>query len=257
MEADLVKKLYLLKWYEQEGICELVNNKPINRSQYNNSDLIKNNNTIVNYASKPSNKKINSNIRKLISSVTNIEELECIIKDYDLCHLRAISNKTCFKEGSNIAKILLVSDYPKADDDLSGRIFSGLVSDLLIKMLLSINVSINDVYMTNVVYWRTPGDRNPSDEEIITCKPFLDRQIEIVKPKIIITLGEIATNTLLNKNNTIMELRGTWQSYDNKKIECPVMPMLHPSYLLRQPAQKKLAWHDLLLIKDRIHELNL
>ncbi|MBT4204270.1 uracil-DNA glycosylase [Hyphomicrobiales bacterium] len=259
MEIDLIKQLYLLKWYEQEGIYELVKNQPINRTQNNDNDIIKNNDTIIDYAAKYNEKKINSNsnIEKLIANVANIEELESIIKDYDLCHLKAISNKTCFKEGNTSAKIILVSDYPKADDDLSGRIFSGLVSDLLVKMLISINLSINDVYMTNIIYWRTPGDRNPSDEEIILCKPFLERQIEILKPKIIITLGEIATNVLLNKNNTIMQSRGTWHSFNNRKIEYPVMPMLHPSYLLRQPAQKKLAWHDLLLIKDKIDELNL
>ena len=110
--------------------------------------------------------------------------------------------------------------------------------------------------MTNIVYWRTPGDRTPSNEEIISCKPFLERQIEIIKPKIIITLGEIATNTLLNKDGSIMELRGNWHNFNNKKIECSVMPILHPSYLLKQPAQKKLAWHDLLLIKDKITALN-
>ena len=129
---------------------------------------------------------------------------------------------------------------------------------LLDKMMLAIGLSREtNAYISNIIPWRPPGNRNPSSVEIALCMPFIQRHIELVAPKIIITLGSTAFTSLVNTGETISKARGCWHSYQTPNLAAPVlvMPVFHPAFLLRTPAQKKAAWRDFLNISQKLEEL--
>ena len=151
---------------------------------------------------------------------------------------------------------MLIGEAPGAEEDRQGRPFCGASGQLLDKMLSSINLDRNTVYITNVLPWRPPGNRTPTEHEINLMKPFLMRHIEIVSPKIIVVVGGSSAKAVLNIEGGILRHRGLWKDLeldDGNKI--PTIPTLHPAYLMRAPNQKKLAWEDLKSIRSKLQNL--
>jgi DNA polymerase len=143
---------------------------------------------------------------------------------------------------------MIIGEAPGAEEDRQGRPFVGAAGQLLDRMLAPIGLDRQSVYITNLLFWRPPGNRNPTAAEVAACLPFLERQVELINPSHLLLLGASSVRTLLARQEGILKLRGRWAHYQQAGLSRPIpaMPTLHPAYLLRQPAQKRLAWRDFL-----------
>lgn len=187
----------------------------------------------------------------------SIEELRAAVDGFEDCGLKRTATNTVFADGDPAAQIMLIGEAPGAQEDRQGLPFVGPSGQLLDLMLASIGLKREDVYVTNIVFWRPPGNRNPTTAEIAACMPFVERHIELVAPKIIVPLGGPAAKTLLGRAEGITKLRGQWSTYGTPKLAAPIdiIPLYHPAYLLRSPAHKREAWRDLLEIKQRLSQI--
>ena len=184
--------------------------------------------------------------------------LKVALENFDAGALRQAAKSTVFADGAMGAKILCIGEAPGAEEDKSGKPFVGRAGQLLDRMLAAIGLSRDrNVYITNVVNWRPPGNRVPTPEEAAICLPFLRRHIELVAPELIILLGGTALQYVSGRTDGILRLRGSWLEYFAAGKMVPMMPTLHPAYLLRQPLQKRLAWRDLQEIRNRVRTLGL
>ena len=191
--------------------------------------------------------------RDICEKVSSLEELEKAVENFDGCALKLTASKTVFGEGNSEAKLMLIGEAPGADEDRTGLPFAGLGRELLDKMMKIVGLEKNTYYMSNLLPWRPPGNRTPLASEIAVCIPFLKKQIELVKPDIILVLGGGAANALLENSDPISKLRGKWHEYKSsggKKIE--VLVSFHPSYLLKNSAQKSKAWADLIRLYKKL-----
>ena len=162
-----------------------------------------------------------------------------------------------FSDGNPNSKIMIVGEGPGANEDLEGVPFIGRTGELLNKMLLSINLDRDNVYISNVVNYRPPENRNPSKEEINRYLPYLIKHIELINPQILILLGSTALNAVIGDDNIISDVRGKWIEKKIGNCSTLVMATFHPAFLMRQPAQKKLSWIDLKMIKKKISDLKI
>ena len=213
------------------------------------------NNPNIMYTIKKKESNIGDNSQNInISEIQNLEELEKLIKNSDICSLKKNANKTVFADGNPLSKIMLIGEAPGAEEDKYGKPFVGKAGELLDKMLNSIELDRNKVYISNIIPWRPPGNRNPTDEEILQCLPFIQKHIEIINPSILILLGTIASKALLITNLGITKLRGKWHEYNNLGLSdsIPVRTLFHPAFLLRSPSYKRQTWDDLLEIKRKL-----
>lgn len=195
--------------------------------------------------------------RALAQSCNSLEALMAALRDFDDCPLKETAINLCFADGNPEAPIMLIGEAPGAQEDRQGKPFVGPSGQLLDRMLATIGLDRSKVYITNVIYWRPPGNRSPTAAEIAICQPFLERQIELIQPKFLVFVGGIAARALLERSEGVTKLRGRPFVYrvPNDGREIPALVMFHPAYLLRQPAQKRLSWRDLLSIKKSIKEL--
>ncbi|MHA1549991.1 MAG: uracil-DNA glycosylase [Alphaproteobacteria bacterium] len=183
-------------------------------------------------------------------SFDSMEELKNSLQNFTGCSLKKYAKHTIIGEGC-IKKplVMCIGEAPGADEDRTGRPFVGKSGQLLDKMLASIGLSREEnTYITNVIPWRPPGNRTPTQEETFLCRPFILGQINLIRPKIIIFLGGSPTQALTNRTDGITRLRGKWLSISG----IPALPIFHPAYLLRSPEKKKETWQDLLAIKKRL-----
>ncbi len=171
---------------------------------------------------------------------------------FDGCALKKTAINTVFGEGPAGAGLMIVGEAPGADEDRQGRPFVGPSGRLLERMLAAIGLAREEVYIANTVYWRPPGNRTPSAEEVEACRPFVDRQIALVAPRVLMLAGGAAAKTLLGTTEGIMRLRGRWQAFATPDGPIDVMPTFHPAFLLRSPARKRESWRDLLAVKARL-----
>lgn len=191
--------------------------------------------------------------RELCQKAETLEELKKMVEEFDGCALKLTANKTVFGYGSGTARLLLIGEAPGADEDRSGIPFVGRSGQLLEKMLKAIGFDRNECFITNVLPWRPPGNRTPTEGEIAVCLPFLKRQIDLVSPEAIMILGGSAANALLDNGEPISRMRGKWLEYkksDGGKV--PVLASFHPAYLLRNSGQKAKAWVDMLRMKQKL-----
>ncbi|MFO7785650.1 MAG: uracil-DNA glycosylase [Thermodesulfobacteriota bacterium] len=177
-----------------------------------------------------------------------LDELRAILGDCRRCPLHTGRNRLVFGEGNLRADLLFVGEGPGGDEDRTGRPFVGEAGRLLTRIINAMGLSRSDVYICNVVKCRPPRNRNPEGLEIAACRPFLERQIDLVKPKVICTLGRVAGEELLGKTFSVTRDRGAWFEYRG----VPVMPTFHPAYLLRNPAAKRNVWEDVQKIMKRL-----
>lgn len=192
--------------------------------------------------------------REKARSCQTLQELEEILHGFDGCSLKKTAKNICISRGSSQADLMLIGEAPGRDEDMQGRPFVGRAGQLLDKMLAAIGYDEQSVYITNIVYWRPPGNRTPTPQEAQVCAPFLERQIELVAPKVVLFLGGAAAKHMLNTTEGIMRLRGKWKSFHVNDHAYKALATLHPAYLLRNPVSKRQAWQDLLKIKNALGE---
>lgn len=198
--------------------------------------------------------------RKLAREANTLAALHTAIAEFEGSDLKKTCKKTVIADGAEDADIMVIGEGPGRDEDMEGKPFVGRAGQLLDKMLASIGLSRNvNTNITNVNYWRPPGNRNPSDQELAICRPFVDRHIALVKPKVIIATGAVPAKALLNVAEGIMKLRGNQFSLQvpDLKDPVPVFPIYHPAYLLRRPGEKSRAWSDLLGILSHLEQLGI
>jgi DNA polymerase len=188
--------------------------------------------------------------RSAARSAATLDELCSALSRFDGCGLKATAKNLCFYRGSPRARVMLIGEAPGRDEDLEGRPFVGRAGQLLDKMLAVIGLDESNVHITNIVYWRPPGNRTPTPHEGQVCRPFLERQIELVMPNILVLLGGAAAKQVLDVADGIMRLRGKWREVQVGGRTLKAIATLHPAYLLRSPAAKRLAWRDLLTISS-------
>lgn len=195
---------------------------------------------------------------EVAAACASLAELRNAVEAFDGCTLKKFATRTVFADGTPQHGIMLIGEAPGRDEDAAGLPFVGRAGKLLDKMLAAIGLDRKtNVYITNVLNWRPPDNRDPSPEEAAACLPFLRRHIELAAPKIIVLLGAVAARHVMGKTEGIMRLRGKWLEYYVGGRMVPVMPTLHPAYLLRRAIDKKLAWRDLQLISEKVNMLNL
>ena len=190
--------------------------------------------------------------RRIARAANTLDELEAALKNFDGCGLKSTATKLCFYRGAPRTDVMIIGEAPGRDEDLAGKPFVGRAGQLLDKMLGAIGLSEADVHITNIVYWRPPGNRTPTPQEALACRPFLERQIELVSPKMLVAVGGSAAKEVLGVAEGIMRLRGKWREVAIGDRKIPAIATLHPAYLLRTPAAKQLAWMDLLQIRSKL-----
>jgi DNA polymerase len=195
---------------------------------------------------------------EIAAGCNSLDELKAALEAFEGSALKKLATNTVFADGTPDRRIMLIGEAPGREEDLAGLPFVGRAGKLLDKMLAAIGLDRKkNAYITNVINWRPPENRDPSPEEAAICLPFLRRHIELVAPEIIIVLGAVAARHVMGRTDGIMRLRGKWLEYYVNGHMIPVMPTLHPAYLLRRAIDKKLAWRDLQEIDEKIKSLGL
>lgn len=204
-------------------------------------------------------KKIDS-IKQQIDACTTVEDLKKLLDGYYDCDLRKTATNTVFSDGIVNAPIMIIGEAPGAEEDAQGKPFVGKSGQLVDNMFKSIGLSrTENLYISNMIFWRPPGNRPPTAIEIEQCLPFIEKHIALVKPKILVLLGGIAAKSLLQTKETIIQMRGKSHIFTHADLDddIPVLAFYHPAYLLRSPRQKAVFWHDLLKLKNIIREQNM
>ena len=262
----------LLGFYSEAGVDTPLDDKPIDRFKQS-AEIIKQVTAAARETTVPPDK---TNVRpaprrappqrisvegqvatahELARNAKNLDELFEALKSFNGCTLKLTAKNTCFADGTPHSKLMLVGEAPGREEDLQGIPFVGRSGMLLNRILAAIGLKREEVYIANTIPWRPPGNRTPTPMETELCRPFIERQIELSAPKILVALGGPAMQVLTGVKNGIIRTRGQWLSHhlENGKT-IPVMPTFHPAYLLRTPSQKKLAWADFLEIRNALDQ---
>ncbi len=221
----------LIKYYSLINHSLIFNNKSINR---------------YNLVQPSIGKDKAQNLYKLREKIYNIEN----------CKLKENASNIVFSDGNPNSKVMIIGEGPGANEDKEGFPFVGRAGQLLDKMLHAINLSRENVYITNVVNYRPPDNRKPTEKEVARYLPYLKKHIEIIRPKIILLLGSTAMNAILPNKDVISKVRGKWFEIEINDIKVNSIVSFHPAYLLRQPDQKKLSWIDLKMIREKLKKIS-
>lgn len=259
MEPDLHRMAAVLRWYADHGVDEAIGDEPINRFE-----SIDNESATAGTVASPKPAESPSpppppatqavaGAREHAQSATTIELLQKAIESFDGCALKRTATTTCVYDGNPAASIMMIGEAPGAQEDRQGKPFVGPAGQLLDKMLGAIDLDRESVFITNMLFWRPPGNRTPTAEEIAICLPFVERMVEIMRPEILIYIGGSAAKAMLGRNEGITRLRGRWFTYTSTDgREIPATAIFHPAFLLRQPARKRESWRDLQAIRQRL-----
>ena len=188
----------------------------------------------------------------------SLAEIAAALDAFDACPLKKTATRLCYADGNPAARVMLVGEAPDRDEDIQGKPFAGRSGQLLDRMLAAIGLSRtaddreNAVFITNLIFWRPPGNRTPTEAETQMCLPFLLRTIELQKPDVIVCLGVTPAHRLTGRSDGMLKMRGRWTTANISGRNIPLLPTLHPAFLLRQPAQKRLAWRDLLTLRQAL-----
>lgn len=195
--------------------------------------------------------------RRLAAAAASLAELESAVQTFEGCALKRTATNTVFADGAAGAELMVIGEAPGADEDRLGRPFVGRSGQLLDRMLAAIGYDRrSNAYITNVLFWRPPGNRKPTNDEIAACLPFVWRHIALLRPKAVMMCGGTATGALLARTDGIMRLRGRWFPLEVEGLERPIpaIATYHPSFLLRSPARKGEAWRDLLALQSKLKD---
>ena len=251
---DLKSAKALLEWHAELGISEANSERPVNRfeakveANLDPKTSEPKDNPVNIIADSPTDQAV------IVSAhAKNLSELKAAIENFPHCELKYGARNAVFSAGSSSAKIMIIGEAPGREEDFQGEPFVGRAGQLLDKMLFSIGLSREasdpekSVYMANVMPWRPPENREPTQDEIDMMLPFLKRHIELVKPDVLVAMGNISCQSLIGRRG-ITKIRGIWA----EAFGLPVLPMLHPAYLLRNPVAKREAWFDLLSLREKV-----
>jgi uracil-DNA glycosylase len=186
-----------------------------------------------------------SSAREAARTAPTLEALRALLETFDGCALKFTATRLVFADGNPQARIMFVGEAPGRDEDIEGLPFVGRSGKLLDRMIAAIGLDRTSAYIANVIPWRPPGNRTPTPQETQICLPFIQRQIELVNPDVLVTLGNPSTQTLLQTREGIMRTRGKWFDYDTGTRNIRALATFHPAYLLRSPSYKRMAWQDL------------
>jgi uracil-DNA glycosylase family 4 len=252
-----------LQWLAEMGAEELVGEQPVNRFAV--APQITPN--PVNPLVRPAAPVVMPSAARMLfppagtASAANcktLDDITTVLAGFDACPLKKTATRLCFADGNRQARVMLVGEAPGRDEDIQGKPFVGKSGQLLDRMLGAIGLSRssaeleNSVFITNIIFWRPPGNRTPTEAETLMCLPFVLRTIEILAPDFIVCLGATPTQRLTGRADGILKLRGKWMTANVSGRNIPLLPTLHPAYLLRQPNQKRLAWRDLLALRQML-----
>jgi DNA polymerase len=187
--------------------------------------------------------------RERARNAQDLAELQSLLAAFEGCGLRVTAKSLVFADGNPQGRVMFVGEAPGGEEDRMGKPFVGRSGQLLDRMLAAIGLDRTGVYIANVVPWRPPGNRTPTPQEVAICKPFIEKQIELADPDILVCLGGPSAQTLLSVKDGILKTRGRWFTYPTGRREIRALATLHPAYLLRQPLQKRLAWRDFRALK--------
>ena len=196
-----------------------------------------------------------SNAKKIAKNCKTLDELKIAVEKFEGCNLKKMATNTVFCDGNPQSKIMVIGEAPGNHEDLKGIPFCGDSGNMLNEILMSINLKReNDFYLTNVIFWRPPGNRRPTDEELAICRPFVERHIALFAPKIIILVGSTAMSAILGLKDPITKIRGEILDYQADFLTSPskIFTIFHPSFLMRQPMKKKIVWQDMLTLEKFI-----
>ena len=265
---DQIAPAELLKSYIEWGVDETITEEPINWfSETDNIQIIHNitpktssNTSAISTASQSaplaSQQENIETASKLADSCKDLGELNAAILEFDGCSLKKTASNTVFSDGNPDSDIMIIGEAPGGDEDRVGKPFVGETGQLLDRMFAAIDMKREtDFYITNMLPWRPPGNRKPTEAECELCLPFIKKHIELFQPKLIICVGGTSANALLNTKNGITKIRGKWEEYLLNGNTVPIIPIFHPAYLIRQPQFKTQTWHDLLAIKEKASKL--
>ena len=194
--------------------------------------------------------------REAARTAPTLEALRALLETFDGCALRSTATRLVFSDGNPQARIMFVGEAPGREEDLEGLPFVGRSGKLLDRMIAAIGLDRTSAYIANVIPWRPPGNRTPTPQETQICLPFIQRQIELVNPDVLVTLGNPSTQTLLSTREGIMKTRGRWFEYDTGTRVIRALATFHPAYLLRSPSYKRMAWQDLRAIAKALEQLS-
>jgi uracil-DNA glycosylase len=193
--------------------------------------------------------------REVAAGCRSLGELEAALAGFEGCPLKETATRLCFADGDPRARLMLIGEAPGAEEDRLGKPFVGPSGQLLDRMLAAVGLDRGSVWITNVIFWRPPGNRSPTTLEVSVCQPFLERQVELLRPRLILFLGGSAARALLDVTDGVTKLRGRRFGYepgDGAGAPIPAFVTFHPAYLLRQPLQKRLAWRDILTLRREL-----
>jgi uracil-DNA glycosylase len=193
--------------------------------------------------------------REAARTAPSLEVLRSMLENFDGCALKSTATRLVFADGNPQARIMFVGEAPGREEDIEGLPFVGRSGKLLDRMIAAIGLDRSKVYIANVIPWRPPGNRTPTPQETQICLPFIQRQIELVNPDILVTLGNPSTQTLLSTREGIMKTRGRWFDFDTGTRVIRAIATFHPAYLLRSPSYKRMAWQDLRAIAKALEQL--
>jgi uracil-DNA glycosylase family 4 len=194
--------------------------------------------------------------REAARTAPTLEVLRELLENFDGCALKSTATRLVFADGNPQARIMFVGEAPGREEDIEGLPFVGRSGKLLDRMIAAIGLNRGNAYIANVIPWRPPGNRTPTPQETQICLPFIQRQIELVNPDVLVTLGNPSTQTLLSTREGIMKTRGRWFDYDTGTRMIRAMATFHPAYLLRSPSYKRMSWQDLRAIAKALELLS-
>ena len=232
IKKNSLNSIKLIKYYKFINYNLVYNNKAINRYKKDNFEV---------------SADIADNLERLKKSISNIKN----------CSLKDSATNMVFSDGNPKSKIMLIGEAPGSNEDQEGLPFVGRAGTLLDKMLASINLDRKNVYISNIINYRPPENRRPTDEEMNRYLPFVKNHIELIAPKILVLLGSTAMNALIGNEVVISKVRGKWIEKKFGQHKTSVIVTFHPAFLMRQPTQKKLAWVDLKMIRDKKAKLKI
>jgi uracil-DNA glycosylase len=183
--------------------------------------------------------------REAARTAPTLQALRELLENFNGCALKHTATRLVFADGNPQARIMFVGEAPGREEDIEGLPFVGRSGKLLDRMIAAIGLDRTSAYIANVIPWRPPGNRTPTPQETQICLPFIQRQIELVNPDVLVTLGNPSTQTLLSTREGIMKTRGKWFDYDTGTRAIRAIATFHPAYLLRSPSYKRMAWQDL------------